>query len=209
MKIRCLSMLCLWYSLHLIGSWQLQIRVYHLHFNASVMLSHEFIICVNLALYVLNHWKDLWFLRLSYGTTIKNNVPLAQSSTNHTKLINELFDSSLSIVASKARIYLAFCYRIHHNNFLGPFPTYYASINRKIAWSINEDFVDVLLTTNMYWCNSLQQSLHFLHMREACRQYLTTFLLLSYDQQFHHSCNFTHNLLEVLDISGLFTYHGI
>jgi hypothetical protein len=90
MAIRCESMFCLWYRLRPINSDNLHIRVYHLHFNASVMLSHKFIICVKLALYVLNHWQYLWFLKLSYGTTIKKSVPFAQSSRNHTKLINEL-----------------------------------------------------------------------------------------------------------------------
>ena len=62
-------------------------------------------------------------------------------------------------------------------------------------------FVDELLTSNMYWCNSLQQSFNFLHMRKMCRQYLTIFSLLSYDQQFDNSGKFAHNL-EYLDISG-------
>lgn len=151
--------------------------MYHVHFYASIMLSQEFIICVKLTLYVLNQRQDLRFLIQSYGTTIKNSVPLVIYKPYHAH--KRTFDSSPPIVASKVTIYSAFCYRIHHSNFLGPIPTYCATINHLIE--TDEDFVNVLLTTSMYLCNSLPQSLYFLYMLETCHQYLTTFSLLSCD----------------------------
>jgi hypothetical protein len=162
-------MFCLWYRLRPIESDNLQICVYHLHFIASVMLSHKFIICVKLALYVLNHWQDLWFLKLSYGTTIKNSVPFAQSSRNHTKLINELLIHHPLLLLLKLQYtqpsVVEFTTVIFwtNSNLLC-----HHKLKSKIAWSINEVFIEVLLTTIMYWCNSLQQSLHLLRMQDTC-----------------------------------------
>src|SRR3989337_4518939 len=134
-------------------------------------------------------------------------------SWNHTKFMNELYDSTSSLSLLKAATYFASVIEFATVSCLEQFPTTVPpycvlhktlNLNRKLHGVFDEDCIDVITYNEHFIISACEKTCHQCYFSTQWH-----FSLLSHDQYFDHFGIYTRNCLGVPDMSGCFTYHGI